>query len=87
MNRIIVGLALGAAFIGALVYTTIDQTGLECRVCITYRGQTACETVAGADRAQVQMQATSTACTHMSIGVTESMRCSRTPPDSFVCTE
>lgn len=87
MNRLIIGTLLGAAFFGALIYTTIDQTGLECRVCITYMGQTACETAAGADRAQVQMQATTTACTYMSSGVTESMRCTRTPPDSVVCTE
>jgi hypothetical protein len=86
MNRILIGTLLVAVFLAALIYTTIDLTGLECRVCITYQGRTACETVSGADRQQVQMQATSTACTHMSSGVTDSMRCGRTPPDSVVCT-
>lgn len=87
MNRIVIGLLLGAAFVAALVYTTIAQTGVECRVCITYRGQTACETVVGPDRSLAQMQATSTACTHLSSGVTDSIRCTGTPADSVACTE
>lgn len=87
MKRTVVGLLLAAAFIAALVYTTIDQTGVECRVCITYQGQTACSTVVGPDRSLAQMQATSTACTGLSSGVTDSISCGNTRPDSIACTE
>lgn len=87
MNRIVVGLLLGVAFLAALIYTTIDQTGVECRVCITYQGQTVCETVVGSDRTLAQMQATATVCTSLSSGVTDSLRCSGTLPDSVECTE
>jgi hypothetical protein len=87
MKRTVVGLLLVAAFIAALVYTTIDQTGVECRVCITYQGQTACSTVVGPDRSLAQMQATSTACTGLSSGVTDSISCGNTRPDSIECTE
>jgi hypothetical protein len=87
MNRIVLGVLLGGAFIAALVYTTIEQTGVECRVCITYKGQSECATVVGSDRALAQMQATSTACTYLSSGVTDSISCSSTRPDSLDCTE
>jgi hypothetical protein len=87
MNRLLLGLLLGGVFIAALVYTTIAQTGVECRVCITYRGQSRCDTVVGSDQALAQMQATSTACTYLSSGVTDSISCTSTRPDSLDCTE
>ncbi len=87
MNRIVVGALLGAAFLAALIHTTVDQTGVECRVCITYQGKTVCETVVGSDRARTRMEATATVCTSLSSGVTDSLRCSGTLPDSVECTE
>lgn len=86
MNRILLGVLLVAALFGALVYTTVKQSGVECAVCMTYNGRSACETVSGPDRPLAQMQATTTACTHLSSGVTESIRCGSTPPDSVECT-
>jgi hypothetical protein len=87
MNRILVGVLLVAALLAALVYTTLDQTGVECSVCVTYNGRSACETVAGPDRPLAKMQATTTACTHLSSGVTESIRCGNTVPDKVECTQ
>lgn len=87
MNRTLVGIAIAIAFFAALVYTTVEQTGVECRVCITYKGRTQCETVKGSDLQLAQMQATSTACTFLSSGVTDSLGCSNTPPDVVECTE
>ena len=40
---------LGAAFLAALLWTTLAQSGAECEVCVAYRGETACRTVAAAD--------------------------------------
>ncbi len=87
MNRTLLGILLVVALFAALVYTTLDQTGVECSVCITYNGRQACETVSGPDRPLAQMQATSTACTYLSSGVTESIRCTGTVPDKIECTE
>lgn len=87
MTRTLLGLLLVAVFVAALVYVTYEQTSVECRVCITYNGQQKCETVKGSDRPFAQMQATSTACTHLSSGVTESIRCTSTRPDLVECTE
>ncbi len=87
MNRTLVGILIGLAFFAALVYTTLEQSAVECRVCITYKGRTQCETVKGSDRPLAQMQATSTACTFLSSGVTDSLSCSNTPPDIVECTE
>jgi hypothetical protein len=86
MSRIIIGILLGAGFLAALIYTTIDQTGVECEVCVTYNGRSACETVVGSDRPLAQMQATSTACTYLSSGVTDSISCTSVRPDKVVCT-
>ena len=44
------------------------------------------DTVKGSDRALAQMQATSTACTFLSSGVTDSIACTSTPPDVLECT-
>jgi hypothetical protein len=78
---------VAVVFIAALVYSSFQQSAVECHVCITYRGKQQCETVKGSDRGLAQMQATSTACTFLSSGVTDSMRCSSTPPDVVECTE
>lgn len=87
VNRTLVGILIGIAFFAALVYTTLEQSSVECRVCITYKGRTQCETVKGSDRALAQMQATSTACTFLSSGVTDSIACSSTPPDVLECSQ
>ncbi len=87
MNRTFVGILAAVVFLVGLVYSTLQQTAVECRVCITYNGKRQCETVRGSDRSLAQMQATSTACTFLSSGVTDSMRCSDTPPDVVECTE
>ncbi len=87
VNRTVIGILVCAAFFAVLVYTTLEQTSVECRVCITYRGQSKCETVAGSDRSLAQMQATSTVCSKLSGGVTDGIRCTSTPPDVVECSE
>ena len=87
MKRTLVGILLGSVFVAALVYVTLEQTSVECRVCLTYMGRSKCETVVGSDRPLAQMQATSTVCSHLSSGVTDSIRCTSTPPVLVECSE
>jgi hypothetical protein len=87
MTRIITGLVLGAIFLAALIYTTLDQTGAECTVCIEFRGKSQCETAAGPDVAAATAQAATGACTFLSGGVTDSIRCTATTPVSVKCSE
>ncbi len=83
--RLAGGLVLAALFFAALFYVTTAETSVECTVCMRYRGAENCATVSGPDARQAMMQATSTACSPLSSGVTEGMECDRTPPLKATC--
>ena len=85
--RVWLGWLLGAAFLAALVWTTLSQSGAECEVCLDYRGSSVCRTVAAADADAATQQAVSNACAILSQGVTEGLECQRTPPRSLRCSE
>jgi len=74
-------------FIAALLYATFGMGGVDCEVCVEYRGRSECRTVTAPDREQAIAQATATVCALISGGVTDSMECSRTPPTSLRCDE
>jgi hypothetical protein len=71
----------------ALIYTTLSETGVECEVCVDYRGQSMCKTVTAPDRTQAIQQATATACALLSSGVTAGMECNSAPPSITRCSE
>jgi hypothetical protein len=85
MKRVLLGVAVAVVFLGAHVYVTFDQTGVECEVCIRYKGREACETVSAPDRPTAEMQARSSACTRLAGGVTETMACTRLRPTRMTC--
>ena len=87
MQRIIVGVVLAAAFVAALVSVTLQQSSVECEVCLTFNGRTQCESAAAPDRTQAQMQAVSSICSQLSRGVTQGIQCSNTRPSSVECVE
>jgi hypothetical protein len=87
MSRIMAGVVFGAILFAALIYTTLDQTGVDCKVCIDFEGRSACESASAPDRVQARMQATTGACTRLSSGVTDSMRCGRASPTLVECSE
>ena len=86
-GRVWVGWLLGAAFLAALVWTTLSQSGVECEVCLAYGGDSVCRTVAAADAGAATEQAISNACAILSQGVTQGLECQRTPPHSVQCSE
>ncbi len=87
MVRTATGVVLGAILLAALIYTTVDQTGAECEVCIQFQGRTACDTASAPDVTQARMQATTGACTFLASGVTDSIRCGNSQPTKVVCSE
>ena len=87
MKRALVGTLLGVGFAVALVVTTAHQVRVTCEVCMAYRGRQKCEEAIAVDRAEALMQATSSACTQLSGGVTDGIQCNRTPPLSTRCSE
>ena len=87
MKRALIGTLLGVGFAIALVVTTANQARVTCEVCMTYRGLQKCEEAVAVDRAAAVMQATSSACTQLSGGVTNGIQCNQTPPLSTRCSE
>ena len=80
-------IAIALLFAGALLYATFGMGGAECEVCLEFRGRNACATVTAQGREEAIQQAVSTACAGISAGVTDSMECSRTFPESVRCSE
>jgi hypothetical protein len=78
-----IAIAFGVLFIGAVAFSTFRLQPFRCRVCITFNGQTDCRTASAQTREEAQRSATSTACAQISSGVSESIRCENTPPQSL----
>ena len=83
--RILAGILLGLVFVAALGYATLQETGVQCRVCVSFNGVQECRTGSGSDRDTAVRGAVATACAMLSSGVTQGIRCDRTRPDSVVC--
>jgi hypothetical protein len=83
--RVWLGTLLGAAFLAAMIWTTLAQSGAECEVCLEYRGDSVCRTAAASDADTATQQAIATACAILSQGVTQGLECQRTPPRSLRC--
>jgi hypothetical protein len=81
------GWVIGAAFLAALLWSTLAQSGAECEVCLDYGGESVCRTVAAADPETASLQAIASACAILSQGVTQGLECQRTPPRSLRCDE
>ena len=78
----LVSILFGLAVLGMLVYSTLGLRQVSCEVCMTFEGRTQCAKASGTTREEAQRTATDTACATISSGMTESIRCSNTPPDS-----
>jgi len=76
-----------ALFIGGVVYLSTRIAHHECRVCVTYHGGTVCRTAAAGSRKAAIESAVTSACSGLASGMTESIRCENTSPDSVECTE
>jgi len=86
-TRLAIGALLALAFASALLIATLGQMQVSCEVCVEFDGRRACREGAAEDREGAVRQAQSTACAILSRGITEGMRCDRTPPISVRCTE
>jgi hypothetical protein len=84
-SRVILAVVI-AAFIAAagaaIIYSSMDLQQYTVESCITYNGRTGCGTAAGATREEALRSAATIACSGLSSGMTESIECSRTEPDS-----
>ena len=74
-------------FIGLVVYLSTRVAHHECRVCVTFNGRTLCRTAAsGTEKAAIESAVTS-ACSGLASGMTDSIKCENTRPDSVACSK
>lgn len=83
--RIAVGILLGVAFVGFMVYSALQEGRIQCEVCIDYRGGSECRTSAAVDREHAIRGAVASVCAVLSSGVTDGIQCDRTRPRSISC--
>ena len=85
-SRIILVIVVAAFVIAAfvtIVYNTMDLQAFTVESCVTYNGRTGCGVAAGATREEALSSAATIACSGLASGMTESIECSRTEPDSI----
>ncbi len=76
-----VGLVM-AAFVAAMIYSTMNLKRFRAEVCMDFQGRSACRVAGAATREQAIRTATENACALISSGMTDSMACGQTPPRS-----
>lgn len=70
-----------------LVMSVRLQTEISCEVCVTFRGATDCRTATGSTHEETKRTAHDNACALISGGMTDSIACQNTPPDSVRCSD
>ncbi len=78
-----VWIAIGIViFLAVLVSGTIGQGKVRVEACVAFRGRTECRTAAGPTEEQALRTAVENACGMLASGMTDSMACGSTPPQS-----
>jgi len=75
---------LGPVF-GYVVYSSFQVSTFECTVCMDFAGRNVCRTVTGNTEIEGLRTAIDNSCAHLTSGVTETLRCQRTAPESASC--
>ena len=71
-----------AGFLALLVYSTVHGPRYRVEVCMSYQGRSSCRTVIGKSEQAALRGGTENACADIASGVTDTMRCQDTPPQS-----
>jgi hypothetical protein len=82
-NTTWLAIAFVALVLGVIVFSTFHQERLRCRVCVSFNGGRDCRTASAANREEALRTAVSNACAQLASGVTDSVRCENTKPDSI----
>jgi len=71
--------------VGVVVYRSLTIAQYECDVCVTFQNGRVCRTAASGGRKAAIESAVTSACASLASGMTDSIRCQNTPPDSVSC--
>ena len=72
-------------FMAVVIYRSFQISTYQCEVCISFRGNSVCRTVEGANELDARRAAVTNVCADLSSGVTDSMACERTEPTKVQC--
>ncbi|HLH04346.1 MAG TPA: hypothetical protein VKX25_16395 [Bryobacteraceae bacterium] len=72
-----------AALIALITWSTMRGRHYRVTVCMAYAGRTSCRTVKAATEEAALRSATENACADISSGVTDTMRCQNSQPQSI----
>ena len=81
----IAGIVFVAVTLAAIFYLTMHLEQYECEVCMEFEGRKKCLTVQGESEQQAMQTAKDNACSFITNGRAESLRCSQTPPATTQC--
>ena len=87
MNRTLIGTLILFTFAAGVVYLALGQFKVRCHVCVGFGGQSKCESAVASNVADAQQQATYGACSQITRGVTDIVRCTNSAPQSIRCEE
>lgn len=87
MARTAISVAIGIAFVSAVIWYALDATNVECEICVDYKGRHACSISRAADLMSAESQAHSGACSQVTGGVTETLECDRIAASLRRCSE
>lgn len=83
MNKTGIAIAIFiAAFLGLVAYSTLGGVRYRVQLCMAYKGQTACKTVSGKSEKSALETAITGACADIASGVTDTMNCTQSEPQS-----
>jgi len=85
MGRTAIGAAIGVVFVAAVIWVALDQSAVQCEICVDYKGRSACSVAAASDLLQAEAQAQSGACSQVTGGVTETLECGAMRPTVRRC--
>jgi hypothetical protein len=71
------------AFLALLAYSTMKGNRYRVEVCMAYQGRTNCRTVSAKSEESAVRSASDNACADIASGVTDTMRCQQSQPQSI----
>ena len=74
-----------AVVLALIFYLTMHLEQYECEVCMEFEGRKKCLTVQGESEQQAMQTAKDNACSYITSGRAESVRCGQTPPAGTQC--
>jgi hypothetical protein len=84
-RNLVAAVVILVPIVAILAYSTMQVGAHECEVCMAFEGREICRTVAASSEQDAHRGAVDNACALLTSGMTNTLRCSRTPPRSARC--